>query len=93
MVRGWGHLALSGDGGALEVRVPDAFFRDWIRRHYTESLLEAGEAVAGRPLRLSIEVRNEEESPLGDVVPPAAATRRSGGQPEARADHHHPEPR
>jgi chromosomal replication initiator protein len=49
-------LGLSGDGEALEVRVPDEFFRDWIRRHYTSSLLEAAEAVAGRPLRLSIEV-------------------------------------
>ena len=47
-------LGLSGDGNALEVRVPDAFFRDWIQRHYTASLLEAAEAVAGRPLQLSI---------------------------------------
>jgi chromosomal replication initiator protein len=49
-------LQLSGDGEALQVRVPDQFFRDWIRRHYTSSLMEAAEAVAGRPLRLSIEV-------------------------------------
>ena len=38
---------LSGDGEALQVRVPDEFFRDRIRRHYTGSLLEAAEAVAG----------------------------------------------
>ena len=63
-------LRLSGDGDALEVRVPDAFFRDWIRRHYTDSLLEAAEAVAGRPLQLSIQVRDEGEPPLGDVVEP-----------------------
>ena len=48
--------------------MPDEFFRDWIRRHYTGSLLEAAEAVAGRKLRLSIEVRAEGEPPLGDVV-------------------------
>ncbi len=48
--------------------MPDEFFRDWIRRHYTGSLLEAAEAVAGRTLRLSIEVRSEGEPPLGDVV-------------------------
>ncbi len=74
------HLGFSGDGSALEVRVPDAFFRDWIRRHYSESLLEAGVAVAGRPLRLSIEVRDEEEPPLGDVVAPAPAH----GEPDAK---------
>ncbi len=70
-------LGLNGEGDALEVRVPDAFFRDWIGRHYTTSLLEAAEAVAGRPLRLSIQVRDEGEPPLGDVVGPA------GGEPEA----------
>ncbi len=74
------HLGLSGDGSALEVRVPDAFFRDWIQRHYTDSLLEAGEAVTGRPLRLSIEVRNEEEPPLGDVVAPTPAH----GEPDTK---------
>src|SRR5690242_18593101 len=51
-------LQLSGDGEALQVRVPDEFFRDWIRRHYTSSLMEAAEAVAGRPLSLSIEVQD-----------------------------------
>jgi chromosomal replication initiator protein len=50
-------LRISGDGESLLVRVPDEFFRDWIRRHYAGSLTEAGEAVAGRALRLSIEVR------------------------------------
>jgi chromosomal replication initiator protein len=70
-------LALNGEGDALEVRVPDTFFRDWIGRHYTTSLLEAAEAVVGRPLRLSIQVRDEGEPPLGDVVQPA------GGEPEA----------
>jgi chromosomal replication initiator protein len=60
----------NGDGDALEVRVPDPFFREWIRSHYTDSLLEAAEAVVGRPLRLSIQVRDEAEPPLGDVVEP-----------------------
>ncbi len=57
-------LGFSGDGDALEVRVPDEYFRDWIRRHHTGSLLEAAEAVAGRPLRLSVEVREEGERSL-----------------------------
>jgi chromosomal replication initiator protein len=61
-------LALSGDGDALEVRVPDPFFREWIQNHYSISLLEAAEAVVGRPVRLSISIHREAESPPGDVV-------------------------
>ena len=66
-------LGLSGDGGSLEVRVPDAFFREWIRSHYSNSLLEAAEAVLGRSIPLSIRVHDEAEPPLGDVVEPAPA--------------------
>jgi chromosomal replication initiator protein len=61
-------LGLSGKGDALEVRVPDPFFREWIQGHYTTSLLEAAEAVLGRPMQLSIRIHNELEPPLGDVV-------------------------
>ena len=61
-------LHLSGKGDALEVRVPDPFFREWIQNHYTTSLLEAAEAVLGRPLQLSIRIYDEIEPPLGDVV-------------------------
>ena len=52
-------LGLSGNGDALEVRVPDPFFREWIQSHYTTSLLEAAEAVLGRPMQLSIRIRDE----------------------------------
>ena len=54
---------------------PDPFFREWIQSHYTTSLLEAAEAVLGRPMQLSIRIHNELEPPLGDVVeqdPPAS---------------------
>jgi chromosomal replication initiator protein len=64
-------LGLSGDGDLLEVRVPDAFFREWIRSHYSNILLEAAEAVLGRSIPLSIRVHDEAEPPLGDVVEPA----------------------
>jgi chromosomal replication initiator protein len=77
-------LGLSGDGNALEVRVPDAFFRDWIKRHYTSSLLEAAEAVAGRRLELSILVRDEGEPPMGDVVPPAPSRIEPDPEPRRR---------
>jgi chromosomal replication initiator protein len=78
-------MGLSGDGDALEIRVPDGFFREWIQRHYTTSLLEAAEAVAGRPVRLSIQVRDEAEPPLGDVVEPAPPP----AEPDAEPRHRH----
>ena len=63
-------LGLSGDGTALQVQVPDHFFREWIQSHYTTSLIEAAEAVVGRRLQLSIQIHDESEPPLGDVVEP-----------------------
>jgi chromosomal replication initiator protein len=54
-------LGVSRDGHALEVRVPDPFFREWIRSHYASSLIEAAEAVVGRPLRLSFQLRGDVE--------------------------------
>ena len=65
-------LGLSGDGSALEVQVPSAFFREWIKNHFAASLTEAAEAVAGRPLRLTFAIQDEAEPPLGDVVEPDA---------------------
>ncbi len=70
-------LDLSGDGEALQVRVPDEFFRDWIRRHYSSSLIEAAEAVAGRPLRLSIEVAETSATAAPSEPEPAAKTRKT----------------
>jgi chromosomal replication initiator protein len=61
-------LALSGDGESLEVRVPDHFFRSWIQTHFSKSLREAAEAVAGRPVRLSIQLHDEPYSPPADAV-------------------------
>ncbi len=66
------HLGLSGDGDALEVQVPNTFFREWIRGHFSASLVEAAQAVTGREVRLSFAVQNEIDPPLGDVVDPNA---------------------
>ena len=74
-------LHLSGKGDALEVRVPDPFFREWIQNHYTTSLLEAAEAVLGRPLQLSIRIYDEIEPPLGDVVDLASSSPERESQP------------
>src|SRR5271157_1815963 len=64
------HLGLSGDDDALEVQVPNAFFREWIRGHFSANLVEAAQAVTGRQVRLSFAVQNEIDPPLGDVVDP-----------------------
>jgi chromosomal replication initiator protein len=58
-------FSLSHDGHALEVRVPNSFFHEWIQDHYSASLLEAASAVVGRPLRLSIQI-DDKLQPLGD---------------------------
>jgi chromosomal replication initiator protein len=63
-------FGFSGDGHSLEVRVPNAFFREWIATHYSTSLLDAAAAITGRTLRLAIQVQDEAEPPLGDVVEP-----------------------
>jgi chromosomal replication initiator protein len=63
-------LGLSGDGESLEVRVPNAFFGEWIKGHFAGSLAEAARAVTGRSLRLSFAIRDEAEPPLGEVVGP-----------------------
>ncbi|QEH39067.1 Chromosomal replication initiator protein DnaA [Aquisphaera giovannonii] len=66
------HLGVPGDGGALEVQVPSVFFRDWIRDHFSPSLIDAAQAVTGRKVELRFAIRDEADPPLGDVVGPAA---------------------
>ncbi|MGE3822370.1 MAG: chromosomal replication initiator protein DnaA, partial [Isosphaeraceae bacterium] len=60
-------VKLGVDGDALEVGVPNAFFREWIEGHFARNLTEAAEAVAGRPLRLTFRV-NAECEPQGEPV-------------------------
>ena len=65
-------LGVNREGDSLIVRVPDAFFRDWIERHYTPSLLDAVEAVIGQRLRVSVEVDGECDQHPADVAAPPA---------------------
>ncbi|WP_165233376.1 chromosomal replication initiator protein DnaA [Aquisphaera insulae] len=67
------HLGVlgEGDGHALQVQVPSVFFRDWIRDHFSGSLIAAAEAITGRKLELRFAIHDEAEAPLGDVVGPA----------------------
>jgi chromosomal replication initiator protein len=71
-------LGFDGDGASLEVRVPNAFFREWIEGHYARNLIEAGEAVTGRTLPLVFRVQDEIEPPLGDIVTPKGTETETG---------------
>jgi chromosomal replication initiator protein len=76
-------LGLSEDGDSLEVRVPDAFFREWIRTHYSDSLLEAAQTVLGRSIPLSIRIYDEAEPSLEAIAEPASGYPQPNSQPAA----------
>ena len=61
---------LGVDGDSLAVSVPNPFFREWIQGHFAKSLVEAAEALVGRPLRLEFRVDNEAEPNVGHVIEP-----------------------
>ena len=80
-------VSLGIDGDALEVGVPNAFFREWIQGHFAGNLLEAGQAVAGRSLQLTFRVEDEAEPKVGDLIDPAPPPEhhRRSRSPESRA--------
>src|SRR5262249_28732790 len=68
-------LGIAGD--ALEVGVPNAFFREWIEGHFAETLIAAGAEGAGRGLRLAVRIDDEAEPQVGhEIDPPAPGQRR-----------------
>ena len=73
-------VRLGVDGDRLVVGVPNGFFREWIRTHYTHDLIQATSAVVGRPLELDVRIDAEAEPPLGHVVedPPSTERQRKG---------------
>ena len=52
-------LGIAGD--ALEVGVPNAFFREWIQGHFAGNLIAAAEEVTGHSVRLAFRVADEAE--------------------------------
>jgi chromosomal replication initiator protein len=60
-------VRLGVDGDALEVGVPNAFFREWIQGHFAGNLIEAAEAVTGRILRLTFRI-DEAEPKVGHLI-------------------------
>ena len=96
-------LGVAEGSDALEVGVPNAFFRDWIQGHFAGNLLDAAREVTGRSLRLAFRVADEAPPPLGHVVepPPPDANDRPQAAPSAiplppvdrpRAHQAHPSP-
>jgi chromosomal replication initiator protein len=69
-------VRLGVDGDALEVGVPNAFFREWIQSHFAGNLIEAGEEVAGRPLRLTFRIDDEAEPKVGHLIEPSSPEER-----------------
>ncbi|MFO0892357.1 MAG: chromosomal replication initiator protein DnaA [Isosphaeraceae bacterium] len=55
-------LAIRGDGDTLDVRVPSAFFREWIQTHFSGSLVEAAALVTGRRPDLRFSLREESDA-------------------------------
>jgi chromosomal replication initiator protein len=62
-------LGITGD--ALEVEVPNAFFREWIQGHFSGNLIAAAEEVTGRVVRLAFRVTDEAEPKVGEVIDPS----------------------
>lgn len=73
-------MGLAGDGGSVEVQVPNAYFRDRIRSCFAASLADAVREVLGRPLPVSYSVQDEAQ-PVTDaeVVPEKEAPAGGGG--------------
>jgi chromosomal replication initiator protein len=80
-------VRLGVDGDSLVVGVPNGFFRDRIQGHFAGNLVEAAEAVAGRPLRLAFRIEAEAEPKIGTVIGPAE------GEPGRRPEPVVPAPR
>jgi chromosomal replication initiator protein len=70
--------ALSFDGSTLDLAVPNAFFRDWLRDHYLDLLRESGARVLGFAPELQFTIRPVEAvrvEPLAEPAAPSSATR------------------
>ena len=76
-------MGLAGDGGSVEVQVPNAYFRDRIRSCFAASLADAVREVVGRSLPVSYSIQDEAQ-PVGDaeVVPEKEAPAGGGRRPK-----------
>jgi chromosomal replication initiator protein len=58
---------------ALEVGVPNAFFREWIEGHFAGNLIAAAEETLGRSVRLTFRVNGGDEPTAGHARATAAS--------------------
>lgn len=72
-------LGVSDD--ALEVSVPNTFFREWIQAHFAGSLTEAVEEVLGRSLRLAFHIEDEIQPKVGHLIDPPPPEERDRPSP------------
>ena len=87
-------VRLGIDGDAVEVGVPNAFFREWIEGHFAKNLIEAAEQVTGKALRLTFRVNDEAEPKVGNLIEPTPEERRrpTGKVPKGSAPQVQPKP-
>jgi chromosomal replication initiator protein len=74
-------LGVSGD--AVEVGVPNAFFRDWIEGHFSSNLVDAARDVTGRQLRLSFRLDGDIDTPASPGPAPPTETARPKASPRS----------
>jgi chromosomal replication initiator protein len=60
-------------GGALVLRLPDRFMRDWIDEHYKEVIQEEAQAHTGHPLAIEYEIDGVPRLPTAPPADPATA--------------------
>ncbi len=61
-------VRLRVEADTLRVVVPSAFFREWIQAHFLQDLTDSAAALAGRALKVAIQVASERDEGAGDVV-------------------------
>ncbi len=78
-------LGVVGDGAAVEVVAPNAFFRDRIKTGFAANVAEAVAEVIGRALPVSYQVQDDAH-PLPEADAPAEGPDADGRRPRAAGD-------
>jgi chromosomal replication initiator protein len=78
-------LGFDSEGKSVIVRVPDPFIGDWIERHYKPSLIDAVEAVVGRPLPVRVQVDEHDHPTTGGLSGSESSPGEPGGQVRAES--------
>src|SRR4051812_34807876 len=60
------------DGTSIHLRAPNRFIKEWFEDNYLGAVLEVAQGLAGRPLKVVMEVREDLSAPIERVEPPTA---------------------